>query len=226
MAYLDGNADQATESHFKKCPHCRQKAENLDRFQKRLAHRLYRLSCPSTIELGEYHLRMLTAPQMLVVGQHVRECPHCAQEVSQLESFLSDPASSSTGSLLGRAKVLIAQLVGGQTGGSALSPAFTALRGEAKGPMTFAADGIVIVLDMQPVPEGKANILGQVAADNQDDWTGALVELRQDGLLQISSTVDDLGGFQCQGVMPGQYELRITPKNDPVVVISNFEVHT
>lgn len=220
-AYLDGIADEATLSHLKRCARCREKAEALDRFQKRLANRLYRATCPPSIELGEYHLHLLPASQMLIVGQHVRECPHCAREISELEGFLSEPEPSLTEKLIGGAKVLIARLVGGT-----LSPATIALRGEARGPMTFAADGIAIVLDIQPAPEAKANILGQVAADRQDDWTGALVELRKDGLLQVSSTVDDLGGFQCLGVIPGQYELRITPENDSVVVISNFEVPT
>lgn len=221
LAYLDGEADPATITHLDGCAYCREKAKTLDRFQKRLTNRLYRLTCPPSIELGEYHLRMLPASRMLVVAQHVRECPHCARELSELEGFLGEQAS--TEGLLGRAKLLIARMVG--AGDLTFTPA-PALRGEAKGPITFAAEGIIIVLDMQPAMEGRADILGQVAADNQDDWTGAVVELRKDGLLQISSTVDDLGAFRCEGVIPGQHELKITSKNDSVVVISNFEVPT
>jgi hypothetical protein len=141
-----------------------------------------------------------------------------------LEDFLSEGALNPETNLLGQAKLLIARLVGG--GELTFTPTPAALRGEAKGPITFAAEGIIIVLDIQPAAEGKANILGQVAADHQDDWTGALVELRKDNLLQISTTVDDLGAFQCEGIIPGQHELRILPTNGSVVVISNFEVPT
>jgi hypothetical protein len=219
MAYLDGEADEATRSHLKGCAHCREKAETLDRFQKRLISKLYRLTCPPSIQLGEYQLRMLPASQMLVIGQHLRECPYCAREVSELEGFLSDEVPVE--GLLGRAKLLIARLVG--AGDLTFTPA-PALRGEAKGPITFAAEGMIIVLDIQPDMEGRVDILGQVAADNQDDWTGALVELRKDSQFKISSRVDDLGAFQCEGVIPGQHELRITSKNGSIVMISNFEV--
>lgn len=219
LAYLDGVADERTISHLKGCAHCREKAEMLDKMQRRLTARLYRFNCPSSMELGEYHLRMLPASQMLVIGQHVRECPHCAREVAELEGFLVPEAPVE--SLLGRAKLLIARYVG--PGDVTFTPA-PALRGEAKGPITFAAEGIIIVLDIQPATEGSVDILGQVAADDQDDWTGALVELRKDHLPNISSTVDDLGAFQCKGVSPGQHELRIASKEGSVVLISSFEI--
>jgi hypothetical protein len=225
LAYLDHpEANQEIGLHLTSCSFCRQKAESVERFQKTLTTQLYRVDCPSSLELGEYHLHMLPASQMLVISQHVRECPHCASEVAELESFLGEQTATagSQDSFLGRAKVLIARLVGG--GDLTFTPTPAALRGEGKGPITFAAEGIIIVLDIQPTMDGKANILGQVAADHQDDWTGALVELRRDSLLQISTTVDDLGAFHCEGVMPGQQELRIIPKIGSVVVISNFEV--
>ena len=221
MAYLDGEADPATITHLASCAYCREKAETLDRFQKRLTNQLYRLTCPPSMELGEYHLRMLPASQMLVVAQHVRECPHCTRELSELEGFLSEQVPNE--GLLGRAKLLIARLVG--AGDLTFTPA-PALRGEAKGPITFAAEGIIIVLDIQPAMEGRVEILGQVAADNQDDWTGAIVELRKDSQLKISSRVDDLGAFQFEGVIPGQHELRITSKNGSIVLIQNLEVPT
>lgn len=222
LAYLDGEVNKKIVSHLEGCAYCREKAETLDHFQKRMTSRLYRATCPPSLELGEYHLHMLPAPQMLVVAQHLRECPHCTREIGQLEGFLSDPEPHQTEGFLGKAKVLVARLVGGEL---TFTPT-TALRGEGKGPLTFAAEGVIIVLDIQPAAAGRVNILGQVAADNQDDWTGALVELRRDSLLQISTTVDDLGAFQYERVTAGQHELRILPANGSVVVISNFEVPT
>jgi len=222
LVYLDGDADRETLSHLQGCICCRIKAENLDRFQKRLTARLYRHTCPSTMELGEYHLHLLSAALMLVVAQHLRECPHCARELAQLESFLSDQWQNSQDSLLGRVKVLIARLVSTEEFTSL--PTSSALRGEAKGPITFAADGITIVLDVQPAASGRVNILGQVAADDQDNWTGALVKLRKEAQLQISSTVDDLGAFRCEGVIPGEQELEILLKNGSVAIVAHFEI--
>jgi hypothetical protein len=229
LLYLDGEANKEILSHLERCAYCREKAETLDRLQKRLTTRLYRLTCPPPIELGEYHLRMLPASQMLVVAQHVRECPHCAREVVQLRGFLGDLTSTSEDSLLGKAKVLIARLVGGRAepgkqGEIGLAPVVPALRGEARGLLTFEVDGVVIILDIQPANQGRADLLGQVAADHQEQWTGALVELREAGELQLSTTVDDLGAFHSEGIIPGPKELRITPMGGSVVVVMNFEL--
>jgi hypothetical protein len=173
------------------------------------------------VELGEYHLHLLAASEMLVIGQHLRKCPHCAHEVAQLESFLDDQRLHPEDSLLGRAKLLIARLMDPEE--LAFKPAATALRGESRGPITVAVEDIVIVLDLQPAA-GSVTILGQIAASAQNDWTGALVELRRDNNLQVSGTVDELGAFRCDKVTPGSQELRITSRNGAIVVMANFEV--
>lgn len=222
LAYLDGKADQETISHVQSCAYCRHKAEKLDHFQKDLITQLYRQTCPSPMELGEYHFHLSQPSQMLIIRQHLRECPHCARELAQLESFLGDRPLKPENGMAGRAKLLIARLAGSQE--LTFTSASAALRGEGRGPLTFAVDGIVIALNIQPAAAGRMNILGQVAADDQDDWNGAPVELRQDEKLQATSTVDDLGAFHCEGIMPGQQELRITSRNGSIVVMANFEV--
>jgi anti-sigma factor RsiW len=223
LLYLDGEVDDETASHLKRCAHCRGKAETLDRLQKRMTTRLYRLTCPPSIELGEYHLRMLPASQMLVVAQHLRECPHCTQEVAQLDGFLSDLAPIREDSLLGKAKVLIAQLVGGQ-GEFGSAPVVPALRGEAKGPMAFEADGIVITLDVQSIPKGQVSMQGQVAADEQDQWTGAVVQMLRDDMLELTAVLDDLGAFGFEEVRPGPIQLKITSTNGIEVQIPNIDI--
>src|SRR6185503_18641157 len=98
LAYLDGEANQGITSHLERCEYCHERANALARFQDRLKSRLYRVSCPSSLELGEYHLRLLPAPQMLLVAQHVRECPHCERELAQLQDFLSELMPTPEGS--------------------------------------------------------------------------------------------------------------------------------
>src|SRR5258706_10886523 len=88
LAYLDGEADHITTLHLERCEYCRGKAHKLARFQDSLTSRLYRVTCPSTLELGEYYFKMLPASQMLVLAQHVRECSHCANEVAHLMELL------------------------------------------------------------------------------------------------------------------------------------------
>jgi hypothetical protein len=220
VSYVEGEADDGVVAHIKECLFCSERANRWTLLQNRLRKQLYRATCPTPIELGDYHLGLLTAPQVLVIAQHVRECPLCRRDVAELENFLDDLAPEV--SLLGAARVLIARLINGNTGESA--PPVAALRGETKGPITLEADGIVIVLDIQPTNAGQVNILGQVAVDNQDQWTGALVELRQENELQFSIAVDDLGAFQAEGIQPGSKELRIISKDNSLTVVSNFIV--
>jgi hypothetical protein len=217
-SYVEGEADEATVAHIKQCPFCSERARQWTLLQNRLREQFYRVNCPTPMELGDYHLGFLSDSQKLGIPQHVRECLLCRQEVAILENFLSTLAPESN--LLGAAKVRIARLMGAQ----AENGLAQALRGEAKGPLTFEADGFVIVLDIQPAAEGSFNILGQVAADDQEKWTGALVEFRQGDELQLSTTVDDLGAFRSDGMESGSKELRIIPKDGSLILVSNFKL--
>jgi hypothetical protein len=172
------------------------------------------------MELGEYHLNILPASRKLVIAQHLRTCPHCTREIAQLESFLKDTAPVS---LLAQAKVIVARLAGA-VGQAGLAPIPIALRGEARGPITLEADGIVIVLDLRPATGGKASILGQVAAANQDEWTGARVELSQADQYEFSTTLDDLGAFRLESVPVGTKQLRIIPGGEALIVVAEFEI--
>jgi len=221
VSYIEGEADESVVAHIKDCPYCSEKVTQWTLLQNSLRKQLYRVTCPTSMELGDYHLKLLPDPQALIVAQHVRECPLCRREVAELEGFLG-PQITDNG-LLRTAKVLIARLIGEENG---FMPSPAALRGEVKGPLTLEADGIVIVLDIQQADGGVVNILGQIAADDQDRWTGALVELSQDGKLEFSTTVDDLGAFQAEGIMAGSKELQIISKDNSLTIVSNFEAPT
>ncbi len=221
VSYIEGEAAESVVTHIKECPYCSERANQWALLQNSLRKQLYRVTCPTSMELGDYHQGLLSDPRKLVVAQHVRECPLCRREMAELEGFLA--AQITDHGLLGTAKVLIARIMGEENG---FMPSHTPLRGEAKGPLMLEADGIVIVLDIQRADGGMVNILGQVAADDQDQWTGASVELHQGGKLQFSTTIDDLGALQAEGIMPGSKELQIISKDNSVIVVSNFEVPT
>jgi len=223
MAFLDGEADPETTLHLQQCDHCRDRAKTLEREQKLLTSRLYRASCPSTDELGEFHLRMLPSDRILVISQHVRECPLCTREIDQLKEFLSDLAPVAEGNLLQQTKQLVAQLVSGRGAPSAAGEPSFALRGESDGPLTYEAGGILIVIDIQEAVDGKINILGQVAADLQDDWTAALVKLKQKDQPELTTTVDDLGAFRFEGLSPGPVDIQIEARDGTEIVIPAFE---
>lgn len=226
MAFLDGEADPETTLHLQKCEHCRDRAKTLEREQKLLTSRLYRASCPSTDELGEFHLRMLPSDQMLIVSQHLRECPYCTREIDQLKEFLSKLAPGSEGSLLQRTKPLIAQLIGGRGVSDAASTPSLALRGGSEEPVIYEVEGIVIVLDIQPAMDGKVNILGQVAADDQEEWTGAMVKLQPTHENQMTTILDDLGAFRFEEAPSASIQITITSLQGIEVQIQNIEIDT
>ena len=224
MAFLDGEVDSETALHLIQCNYCRNRVEILARDHNILTSRLYRISCPPTEELGEFHLRMLSAPQTLVVAQHVRECPHCTREINQLEEFLSDLAPASEINLAEQAKVLIARLVSGPASPNTVSEPVFALRGDDKSAFTYEADGIVIVLDIQPGREGKANIIGQVAVDDQDFWTGSIVTLKQAEEAKTKSSLDDLGAFRFEQVSFGSIQIAISSPYGVEVQIPSIDI--
>ena len=55
--YLDGEIDGEISHHLEICQFCRDKKDSLALFQERLKSRL---TCPSSMELGEYELNMLS----------------------------------------------------------------------------------------------------------------------------------------------------------------------
>ena len=218
ISYVEGEADHGIVAHIRECPYCAERANRWALLQNRLRASLYRTDCPSSMELGEYHLGYLPASQELVIAQHVRQCPQCRREMAELGVFLAE--SDVQPDLLERAKVLFARLVGG----SGSTPAFGALRGESKGPLVFEADGVVITLDVQAGPNGQMSILGQVAADDQDQWTGATVRLQQVEMRDLTADVDDLGAFSFHGLAPRSIQLEFTSSGGVKVKIPNIDI--
>ncbi|MEP6894109.1 MAG: hypothetical protein ABI986_00750, partial [Chloroflexota bacterium] len=105
LAYLDDEVDHKTRLHLEQCSYCLDRAKELASVHNRLTARLYRLTCPSSLELGEYHLHMLPASQMLIVAQHLRECQHCSREVNELQSYMSELGPTGETGLLEGIKV-------------------------------------------------------------------------------------------------------------------------
>lgn len=221
LAYLDDDkSNPETAHHLEKCSYCRKKAAALDRLQKRMTSQLYRVTCPTPSDLGEYHLRMLPASQMLVLGQHLRECPHCAREIAQLEEFMSEPAPQP--SLLKSVNILIARLVkrpgtDQDTDGFLGVPAFAGLRGEGEEePFIYQAGDVRIVIEVQEDLEqmGLKTLLGLVTGLETNEF---MIQVSQGDKVIATSSVDEIGNFIIPHLYPGNYKLILSG--------SNMEIH-
>lgn|SRR5574341_864903 len=215
---LDGIADEATTKHLLGCPYCQTRANSLENMQKRLKSRLFRAACPPSLELAEFYLRTLPPPRMLVLSQHVRTCPHCTREIAQIAEFMGADTVQLDRKPLEPAQVLRARLVEGA------SPAFGALRGESHS-VTLEVEGAVVTFMMQPAPNGKVSVLGQVAAEEQDSWTGAVVTLQQVDAPRQITAVNDLGAFSFETVQAGTAEFIITSLHSLIIKIPPLDIH-
>jgi hypothetical protein len=60
-----------------------------------LRRALYRSDCPTTMELADYQMGLLTDARRANIQSHVHRCRHCEAELSRLENFLAEaPASA------------------------------------------------------------------------------------------------------------------------------------
>lgn len=173
---------------------------------------LFRVDCPDTVELGEFHLNMIDDRQRFgALKAHVAVCPHCTQELAQLEAYLTDLRPEVEYTPVERLKVFIARLLpeGGAAGAGALQPAF-ALRGDERAPLMLEAGETQIALEIEPVA-GRPSIfsltgmvMGTAAAGMRAAlWPqeGAPVEPTAAGI------IDDIGNFILTDIPAGTYEL-------------------
>lgn len=219
LAYIDGETDPEVVAHLERCPHCRDRAQHLARLQDRLTGQLYRFTCPSPAELGEYHLGLLPSDQAADVTSHLAECPHCTREIAQLKDYLSELRPDLEFSPLERIKVLVARLVrarkeNGSSKETAPAPSaallgsstYAGLRGEAEEPYLYQADDIQIAVEIQDDIErqGCKVLLGLVT---DTDPQKLEVHLWQADQRIATTPVDELGTFVIPNIAPGNYEL-------------------
>jgi anti-sigma factor RsiW len=211
LLYLDGEADQMVAAHLEQCPHCRERAERLGRLQERMRAEMYRIDCPTSLELGEYHLGVLADAQARVVARHLKDCPFCSREVSQLKTYLGDLSGDLEFSLAEQVRVLVAKLVraGGPAaplGTPALAPAFAGLRGDEAGPRLYQAGEVQVDIEIQDdaARGDRKTLLGLVTGI---DATGLVAHLWLADRHVEEAAVDELGNFFIPGLVPGSYEL-------------------
>jgi len=228
LVYLDEKTARKVAAHLEQCPHCYARSQRLAHVQSRLTAELYRVTCPSPTELGEYHLGVLTRDQAAAVARHLPECPHCSREVAQLSGYLGELAADIEFSPLDRIKVWVAELVSG-TGVDrlrtpALAPALAGIRGGEEGPRIYQAGEVQIAVEIQDdatQPDRKM-VLGLITGIELRELTG---HLWLAGEHVAEAAVDDLGNLIIGDLQPGSY-LLILSGPDLEIQIQDLDVGT
>ena len=70
---------------------------------------LYRITCPDSATLGNFHLSLLPPGDQENIAAHLKSCPYCSLEIEQLERFLAETAVSLQPTTTERIKVWIAK---------------------------------------------------------------------------------------------------------------------
>lgn len=211
LAYLDGEADHQVAEHVEQCLHCRQRAECLAELQRRLTAALYRVTCPSPVDLGEYYLGLLPRERVAAVSRHLDGCPHCSREAAQLEAYLSELTAELEFSPRERIKVWVAELVRGEEGRErppALLPvpAAMGLRGEERAPRLYQAGEAQIAIEIQDDVQqpGRKTLLGLVTGVATHNLVS---HLWQTGQRVAEVSVDEQGNLIIAGLVPARYDL-------------------
>lgn len=216
LAYLDGEADNEVVEHVEQCAQCRERAGQLAQLQGRLTSRLYRLACPSSTDLGEYHLGLLGREQAGAVALHLAECPHCSREVAQLQAYLADLEPDVTLGTLDQVRIVIAELVRGvqelgQLPTLTPAPAYAGLRGAEEGPLVYQAEAFQIVVEIMRDGEHQDRF-ALLALVSGPEAEGLEARLSAASGLTATAPVDELGNLYFSDLTPGPYELNLSSR--------------
>jgi hypothetical protein len=199
LMYLDGAADATTKTLIEGGIEYEALKGELKNFQEDLVSHLFRISCPGSLELGEYHLGVLPHTQAKVVKEHISGCPHCSRELMMLEASLAP----------GWMERIVAKLVSGRDPGGLqrLVPQL-GLRGGGSDSYHYEAEGVQISIDVQEDSNhpGRKALIGLIIGTGGSDYEVSLWS----GEKQIATaSIDPLDNFMIRNLETGEYELLI-----------------
>jgi hypothetical protein len=181
----------------------------MERIEDKLVAHFHRLTCPDSLELGEYEMGLLPSDRLSFISSHLAECPHCRSEITGLQLYLRQLAPELRFSPAQRIRVWIARLIPPvPEGGLIPAPAF-ALRGEGGGPQVYEAGDAHLTIEVRDDPEkkGRKRLLGLVLGV---DTENLVAHLWRKGRHLTMIALDELGDFIFGDLESGRYELILT----------------
>lgn len=239
ISYLDSVADPAVIEHIDGCVECQRRARQLARSQHRFAAKLAGNKCPSTMRLGEYHLRLLNRSELEPLREHIRGCATCLANLNELAAEVGPPVAMT------RQKKRKAKRAGPESRTTPFTSAIfypkmqqaqmsQGLRGAAASSAgnLAASSSLDYMIDL-----GKISIRLVRSATNMNriDITGLLLGvqapfnkvtlLAADTDEEVASVpVNRLGGFTIEDVQSGAYDLELVAPNEFSVLLREFNI--
>lgn len=203
--------------HLDACASCRERLAAAGRIEARLKAELHDWDCPPPDLLGHYVLGLLGSAERVRFAAHVQLCAACAEEVAALRSLLGAETATFTQAPTTLRRPLPPPIVARRLSGV---PAL-ALRGAAPDPLIVEVGAVSLVLQARP-GAGGPTLVGQLVAEDQRAWAGALAEARQSGVIRAVAHLSDQGGFSC--VLPNvePVDLRIVAEGAAPILVEQI----
>lgn len=213
LRLLGGEQDSEIEGHLEQCAHCSARLKDLRRALNRLTRKVYRMKCPSSMELTAYALGESNAEDSRRIGDHLALCSACREELTHFHQFI-EATRLETGPKTGlgeRLGIWIADLV--SAGRGRMTPAGIGLRGDETSARIYAAGDLQVALTILAEKGGRSRITGLLSGAEPEGWTADL--WREDERLS-SAQVDGGGEFSFEAVAPGMYTLILDGPQDEI----------
>jgi hypothetical protein len=218
MAYGDGEAPASVVAHVQACSTCTKQVSSYTQMQGELRRSLYRFDCPDAHTLGEYQLDLLEPEDLRRVAAHAVECDACTLELQTLRSYLGQPTVIAE-SPLEHARRMVATLFRPAPG-----LGFGGLRGTSEASArVFQIEDVTITVGPG---QGPGTLVGLVliAGTESEMLDGRAVRLVPAERSALTSTMDDLGNFEFEGVPAGMYALEIELPDALIVVVEELRL--
>lgn len=177
---------------------------------RQLRDKLYRVDCPSTLELGEFQLQMLSEALSNRIHSHLQICPYCRREIAALDAYLQDLAPDLGYTLAERVRIWIAERMPVHTAGQNLA---FGLRGDSGAGRVYdyQAGEAQITVEIQENSHAQRTLLGLALGI---EVQGFSANLWRNGERLQTVPLDELGNFVIPSVEPGEYELILSGPED------------
>lgn len=223
IAYLQGKAGKRIREHLEVCAFCRAQLDDIE-FGNLLKSALYRFDCPDSQKLADYVVEQLAAYERDMIQNHLAFCLSCKDEVKLLQDFLNmederNIPLSQTISIQAKRrhpKEFVARI--------SQLPTATLVRGKLQGPILASISDTLSVF-FEYTESVQANTLkGQIVAEDLALWQSAIVSIFHNQNLIATTTVGDLGAFQCELDTFVTLQIRITAPSGESISISGLKL--
>jgi hypothetical protein len=225
-AALEGELDARIQQHLDKCVYCTARLVAAQQFERTLNKQLYRLNCPQPDELSDYIVGMLADSRRRTIAHHLETCSLCQAEVTHLQSFLNPPKQEPRSNVSKKSPSPQRRFISPlriQPSNQAGMTRSGVSRSQQKTELIAGADGVTVFLEIQQHGT-EVRLTGQVMAESDVSWGGALLELRRGDQLQAAVILEDVGEFTCENIPVGEYELRVTGEEGQQLLLDTFQV--